>query len=181
MNIADRFAVSLSRGGITQRQLAAALGISPTLVNGWTREKSKIGRHAKRVAEILHVPEEWLVHGTGPVPSWLVSVSPTTVETKQTGDDMQKSLSLLGEQVRIMQGQIGSDPEKSKALEKMYSDLCSALQKLEKLEKRDEKREKQIDELVHQAKVANIILRRLAEKSGTYVPTFTKEETVEAT
>ena len=32
--------------------------------------RMQIGPYAKRISEILQVPQEWLEHGTGPAPAW---------------------------------------------------------------------------------------------------------------
>lgn len=68
MNLADRLRDAMAARGMTQKQLADAVGVKPPSVNGWLSSKARFlrGENLLKAAAALGVEQEWLATGAGP-------------------------------------------------------------------------------------------------------------------
>ena len=73
---------------IEQQVLAEAIGKRRNWITDVKAGTRKPGEAMKKAAQILGVPEEWLIHGTGPAPEWAPKVIPEH-------ESLQKSMDLL--------------------------------------------------------------------------------------
>lgn len=71
-----------------EKELAEKLGKSQRWFCGVKKEQWKADKEMREAAKILDVPAEWLIHGTGPAPTWAPK-PPLEQET------LQKSMDLL--------------------------------------------------------------------------------------
>jgi transcriptional regulator with XRE-family HTH domain len=78
MDLTDRLNVAISHAGIKRIQLATQMGVNPSTITSWKQGRHPIGIHAQKMANILEVPEEWLINGTGPIPEWLGKIEDTS-------------------------------------------------------------------------------------------------------
>ena len=65
--LSDRVREALVNSGMSQSELARAIGISPASVNGWLSgsTKSLKAETASKAADVLHVDPFWLITGSG--------------------------------------------------------------------------------------------------------------------
>jgi transcriptional regulator with XRE-family HTH domain len=63
---ADRLRVALDRSGITQAELATAIGMTQQGV-GYLCKRGKGSKHAHQIARVLGVKADWLADGVGPM------------------------------------------------------------------------------------------------------------------
>lgn len=69
MTLRERIAYALKESGLSQAQLARAIGISPVSVNNWATGETKTlkGGSAIKAAAVLGVSPLWLSEGIGPI------------------------------------------------------------------------------------------------------------------
>ena len=87
----------------------------------------KVGPYAKRISEILQVPQEWLEHGTGPAPSWFTA--PKSI-LPAPPDQAQVQLQILETQERIVKT-LDKLLEKLEENDEEHTEIRRALTRLE--------------------------------------------------
>lgn len=70
LGFAARLRAARERKGLTQIQLAEAIGHTQTRVSIAERTGGALWRQHEELASILAVPSEWLAWGTGEAPAW---------------------------------------------------------------------------------------------------------------
>ncbi len=65
--LAERLRIAMIEAGMTQKQLADAVGVKPPSIHGWLSSKAKFlrGENLLKAAKALNVSEKWLATGTG--------------------------------------------------------------------------------------------------------------------
>lgn len=85
--LADRIRIAMNESGISQAELARAVGVRPPSVHGWLAGKSRFlrGENLLKAAEALKVDQDWLAMGRGemkraandpPSTSWAAALNP---------------------------------------------------------------------------------------------------------
>lgn len=69
MSLSERIKTAMDQAGMSQVDLARAVGIKPPSVNGWLSGKAKYlrGENLLLAARALNVNQDWLATGTGPM------------------------------------------------------------------------------------------------------------------
>lgn len=77
MLLSDRIKIAMHEAGMSQADLARAVGLKPPSVNGWLSGKSRFlrGENLLKAARALNVSQDWLATGHGPMK---ISESSTT-------------------------------------------------------------------------------------------------------
>lgn len=94
---------------IELQELASMLEKNKSWISDVKAGRRPPGEAMKKAAQILGVPEEWLIHGTGPAPEWAPKVTPEH-------ESLQKSMDLLVKMISEQQAEI-------KALRQEIQDL----------------------------------------------------------
>ena len=86
----DRIRLSLvhAEPRVKEKELAKKLGRSDVWFCGVKKGKWKADKELREAAKILGVPEDWLIHGTGPAPTWAPKPPPEQ-------ESLQKSMDLI--------------------------------------------------------------------------------------
>jgi hypothetical protein len=84
---------------IDQQQLANMIEKKKNWITDVKAGRRPPGEAMKKAAQILGVPEEWLLHGTGPAPTWAPKPPPEQ-------ESLQKSMDLILKTVEAQSHQI---------------------------------------------------------------------------
>ena len=82
-----------------EKELAEKLGRSRLWFCGVKKGRWKADKELREAAKILGVPEDWLIHGTGPAPTWVPKPPPEQ-------ESLQKSMDLILKTVEAQSHQI---------------------------------------------------------------------------
>lgn len=107
----DRIRLSLlhAETRMKEKELAEKLGKSQRWFSGVKNGQWNADKELREAAKILGVPEDWLIHGTGPAPTWSPKPPPEH-------ESIQKSIDLLVKMFTEQQAEI-------KALRQEIQDL----------------------------------------------------------
>jgi hypothetical protein len=109
VNLIDRIDMACNHANILMKDIAETLGIHKNTMYAMKRGRMQIGPYAKRISEILQVPQEWLEHGTGPAPAWFQapeSILPAPPDQAQVQVEILKTLQEILSHLKNNDGEI---------------------------------------------------------------------------
>lgn len=91
---------------IEQQELANMIGKKRRWLSDVKAGRRPPGEAMKKAAQILGVPEEWLIHGTGPAPEWAPKVTPEHESLQKTMDLLVKMISEQQAEIKALRQEI---------------------------------------------------------------------------
>ena len=95
-----------SQKRIEQQDLAELIGKPRNWLTDVKAGRRPPGEAMKKAAQILGVPEEWLIHGTGPAPEWAPKVIPEHESLQKTMDLLVKMMTEQQAEIKALRQEI---------------------------------------------------------------------------